>query len=102
MTSRKDKKPTLDGTGDLTDLLLNTGPAGPGEASLADLLGPKLDVEDPIGEIEYENLTNEQAVEKETSAVLAAFKDRAKKEQERFELVTDSEFWFAACFQTRA
>lgn len=29
------------------------------------------------------------------------FRERAKAENSRFENVTDSEFWFAMCFQTR-
>lgn len=37
----------------------------------------------------------------EVSAILQAFKDRAKREQERFDLAADSEFWFAVCFQSR-
>jgi len=35
------------------------------------------------------------------SAVLKAFKERDKAERERFRLATDSEFWFAVCFQSR-
>lgn len=38
----------------------------------------------------------------EVSAVLQGFMDRRKAEQERFELVTDSEYWVAVCFPTRA
>jgi hypothetical protein len=37
----------------------------------------------------------------EVSAVLQGFKDRAKAEAKRFELATDSEYWFAVCFQSR-
>ncbi len=59
------------------------------------------EVDDPIGEIDYDNLTNEEVAVQETSAVLAAFKARAKAEQERFALATDSEYWVAVCFQTR-
>lgn len=43
----------------------------------------------------------ETACGQETSAVLAGFKARAKAEQERFQLATDSEFWFAIAFQSR-
>lgn len=34
-------------------------------------------------------------------AVQAGFRKRAKDEQRRFELVTDSEYWACLCFQTR-
>ncbi|EGY53133.1 hypothetical protein [Neisseria shayeganii] len=34
-------------------------------------------------------------------AVQQGFRDRIKNESNRFELATDSEYWFAACFQTR-
>lgn len=37
----------------------------------------------------------------ELDAVQNAFKDRAKREQERFVNATDSEFWFAVCAQLR-
>lgn len=60
------------------------------------------DPDDPIGELDYDSLTNEEVAVKETSAVLEAFKARAKAEQERFALATDSEYWVGLCFQTRA
>lgn len=34
-------------------------------------------------------------------AVQKGFRERMKNESNRFELATDSEYWFAACFQTR-
>ena len=64
--------------------------------------GKPLAADDPIGELDYENITNEEAATQEVSAVLAAFKQRAKNEQERFLLATDSEYWIGVCFQTRA
>ena len=57
--------------------------------------------DDPIGDLDYDNLTNEEVAVKETSAVLEAFKARAKAEQERRDLATDSEYWVGVCFQTR-
>ena len=68
--------------------------------ALAGLDGTR-EVADPIGDIDYENLSNEEATNQEISATLAAFKARAQAEQDRFALVTDSEYWVAACFQTR-
>ena len=61
--------------------------------------GPNPD--DPIGELDYDSLTNEQVATKETSAVLQAFIARSKAEQARFLLATDSEYWVGLCFQTR-
>lgn len=104
MTSTRGKKPSLDGLGELGDLLL-TGSGGAGGGSSFDSLLQEsgLDqVANPIGEIDASNMTNEQVANHEISATLQAFKDRAKKEQERFEIATDSEYWFAVCFQTRA
>lgn len=60
-----------------------------------------LDPDDPIGELDYDSLTNEEVAVKETSAVLAAFIARSKAEQARFLLATDSEYWVGLCFQTR-
>lgn len=37
----------------------------------------------------------------ELNGIRIGFVERAKREKARFELVTDSEYWFAACFQTR-
>lgn len=82
----------LDGLGELDGL-----------GSLEDLEGdaPERNPDDPIPELDYPNMTNEAVAVAETSAVLAAFKARAKAEQERFALATDSEYWVAVCFQTR-
>lgn len=101
MTSAKEKKAEaqLLGTAsfDLGDLLGATD-----THKLGALAGNKpLAADDPIGELDYENMSNEEAATQEISAVLAAFKQRAKTEQERFVLATDSEFWVGLCFQTR-
>lgn len=102
MSSAKEKKARallLDTASfDLGDLL------GAGDKKLLVALagGKPLAADDPIGEIDYENISNEEASVREVSAVLAAFKMRAKNEQERFALATDSEYWVGVCFQTRA
>lgn len=57
-------------------------------------------VPDPLASVEY-GQGIEADTEHELSALLTGFKERAKQEQERFELATDSEFWFAVCFQSR-
>lgn len=59
---------------------------------------PKLP--DPLADVDYTQGVEGSAKE-ELSATLTAFKDRAKQEQKRFELATDSEFWFAVGFQSR-
>ena len=102
MSSAKEKKAEKQLLGmarfDLGDLL------GAGDKQLLGALagGKQLAADDPIGEIDYENISNEEASTQEISAVLAAFKLRAKNEQERFLIATDSEYWVGVCFQTRA
>lgn len=50
---------------------------------------------DPSGDIEVDSLADLDAVQR-------GFRERAKNEDKRFELVVDSEYWFAVCFQSRA
>jgi hypothetical protein len=40
--------------------------------------------------------------EQEMSALEAGIKKRKKAERDRFQAATDSEYWFAVCFQSRA
>lgn len=58
-------------------------------------------VPDPLADIEYAG-DMEQDSQAEASAMLAGFKERAKQERDRYTLATDSEFWFAVGFQSRA
>ena len=46
------------------------------------------------GDVEKDSLADLDAVQ-------AGFRQRAKTENNRFELTTDSEYWVAVCFQTR-
>lgn len=101
---------SLDSLADLADLDSLAGLGGgldqlygsAGLEALDTLGGPGApNPDDPIGELDYEGMSNEQAATKETSAVLAAFIARSKAEQERFALATDSEYWVGVCFQTR-
>jgi hypothetical protein len=55
---------------------------------------------DPLGEVEQTGDLETDA-QAETSALLSGFQDRARQEAARFELATDSEFWFAVYFQSR-
>lgn len=43
----------------------------------------------------------EQDLMQELDAVKQGFRNRAKVENNRFDDVTDSEYWFAVCFKTR-
>ena len=99
MSSRKENKngvglDCFDGLGDLESL--------DQLGALAGLEDGDDEYPDPLAGIDYENITNEEAMQQETSLLLSAFKARAKAEKERFDLVTDSEYWVAVCFQTRA
>lgn len=55
---------------------------------------------DPFAEVDFDG-DLEQDIATETSVLLQGFKDRAKQEAERFELATDTEFWFAVGFKSR-
>jgi hypothetical protein len=55
------------------------------------------DVDDgPLGPDVVERMAQE-----ELSEVLAGFKARERTEEQRFHDATDTEYWFALCFQTR-
>lgn len=107
MSSRKNTKQRPDDdVGDLADLEgLGGGLDDLGDGDDLAHLGEAADDErhpdDPIPDLDYENMTNEAVAVAETSAVLEAFKARAQREKERFRLATDSEYWVAVCFQTR-
>lgn len=55
---------------------------------------------DPLAAVDY-TAGPEKAAKQEMSELLKAFDDRRRREAERFRLATDSEYWFAVCFQTR-
>lgn len=57
--------------------------------------------DDPLAAVEY---TGDAEVDSkaELTELQQAFRDRKKNEARRFELATDSEYWVALCFQTRA
>lgn len=57
-------------------------------------------VEDPLAGVEYsDDLAVDSA--REMSALQDGFAKRAKAERARFNRVTDSEYWFAVCFESR-
>jgi len=56
---------------------------------------PKLvNMPEPVGNAEQDALA-------ELDAVKQGFRERAKTENERFQNVVDSAYWFAVCFRTR-
>ena len=58
-------------------------------------------VPDPLAGVEYsDNLSDDSAAE--LSALEQGYRERAKMEDARFVDATDSEYWFAVCFKTRA
>lgn len=58
-------------------------------------------VADPLAGVEYTGNVEEDA-KAEFSALDSAYRDRARKEADRFTATTDSEYWFAVCFKSRA
>ncbi len=56
---------------------------------------PYVDMPEPTGDAEVDSFADLDAVQ-------AGFRRRAKDESARFNEVTDSEYWFAVCFKTRA
>lgn len=55
---------------------------------------------DPLADVDYTgDLATDAAAELDALAI--GFRERTKREDERFRLATDSEFWFALCFKSR-
>jgi hypothetical protein len=56
---------------------------------------------DPLTDVDYTgDLAADSAAE--LDAIAQGFRDRTKREDERFRLATDSEYWFVLCFKSRA
>jgi len=81
-----------------------TGPRRGGNTSRSSRgLGrrPKYTLEpDPLRDVEYTNNLAQDAAT-EITALEQGYRDRAKAEADRFKRATDSEFWFAVCFDSR-
>jgi hypothetical protein len=90
-----------DPNADLLAQLQATAAIG-GPTSQADLLA-QLNAEpepDPLNGIEYSgDLAADSTAELDALAI--GFRERTKREDERFRLATDSEFWFVLCFKSR-
>lgn len=73
-----------------------------GPSSNADLLA-QLNAEpepNPLADVEYTG-DLETDTNAELDALAAGFRERTKREDERFRLATDSEYWFVLCFRSR-
>jgi hypothetical protein len=84
----------------LSQLAARAAPTG--HQSTEDLLA-QLNAEpepDPLAHVNYTGNVEEDA-KQELTALQQGFRDRAKREAERFRLATDSEFWIAVCFKSR-
>ncbi|WP_053719456.1 hypothetical protein [Saccharothrix sp. NRRL B-16348] len=90
-----------DPNADLLAQLQATAAIG-GPTSDADLLAQlNADPEpDPLADVEY---TGDLATDStaELDALARGFRERTAREDERFRLATDSEFWFVLCFKSR-
>lgn len=90
-----------DPNSDLLAQLQATAAIG-GPTSQDDLLA-QLNAEsepDPLADVEYTGDLARDS-EAELDALAKGFRERTKREDERFRLATDSEYWFAVCFKTR-
>lgn len=55
---------------------------------------------DPLADVDYTgDLEADSAAE--LTALQQGFRDRAQRENDRFRLATDSEYWVAVCFKSR-
>lgn len=55
---------------------------------------------DPLADVDYTgNLAEDSNAE--LDALAKGFRERTKREDDRFRLATDSEYWFCVCFKTR-
>jgi hypothetical protein len=53
-------------------------------------------------ELEAQLLASQQEQEAKLNTIQQGFRARRKREGQRFEAATDSEYWFDVCFQSRA
>lgn len=74
---------------------------GDGPDMSALLAGPQEPLADPLADTEYTGDLEEDAAA-ELTELERAYRDRAKNEAGRFKAATDSEYWFAVCFKSRA
>lgn len=84
------------------DLLAQLQATAAPEATDADVLD-MLNVEpepDPLADVDYTGDIAEDSA-REFTALEQGFRDRAQRENDRFRMATDSEYWVAVCFKSR-
>ncbi len=87
-------------TGNRPNMASNKKPKlNPAVAQVEQMFAPTADL-DPFRDIKYVGDLEKDAAA-EMVAMSTGFKERAQQEAARFELATDSEFWFAVAFQSR-
>lgn len=74
---------------------------GDGPDMSALLAGPQEPLADPLAATEYTGDLEKDAAA-ELTELERAYRDRAKNEAGRFKAATDSEYWVAVCFKSRA
>lgn len=74
---------------------------GTDEVDLDDVLNPPPPDPSPLEGVEYEGNLERDAKKEFESLKLKGFKERAKNEEKRQRLATDSEFWTCLVFQDR-
>lgn len=79
--------------------ILNGGSPDPAEFDLDTLLDPKEEELSPLEKVKYTGKVEEDTV-READAVRSGFKERAAREQKRFQDATGTEFYSLICFQT--
>lgn len=81
--------------------VIEATPLDPDELMLDPAAGLTLDGSESLL-LETDQPPAEEVALAEIEELQAGFKARAQREDQRFEDATDSEFWVALCFQTRA
>ncbi|MGI8310685.1 hypothetical protein [Saccharopolyspora hattusasensis] len=83
----------------LAQLQVSAAPSGPSHDELLAQLNAEPEP-DPLEGVNYTgDIEADSAAE--LDALAKGFRERTKREDERFRLATDSEYWFAVCFRTR-
>lgn len=97
-----DQNPSTTGSNDdLMAQLAGLAGAGMHQSNEDVLTGLNAEPEpDPLADVEYTGDLPTDA-RAELNAVQQGFRDRAKREEQRFLLATGSEYWFVLCFKTR-
>lgn len=74
---------------------------GGGKKGRAGFMSASPQQRDPLADVQYTGNLEEDAAA-ELSALEQGMRERNAAEAKRFQQATDSEFWFAVCFRSRA